>query len=107
MLEADLLSRPALDLLDDTTFLGLLSTARAGGIRFLLAGIPCETYSVARWRRAIDSTAYPLRSRYPPSSVLGLPGLGEADRDKVSRANLLAERACLLCQEVHDAGGYT
>ena len=102
VLEVDLLSQPAYDLLDDATYHSLLASARAGRIRFLLAGIPCETYSVARWRRSHGSTARPLRVR---GESAPRPDLTWQESLAVAKADLLAERTCRLCQEVQAAGG--
>ena len=104
VLEIDLESCPRYDLLDDSTYHSLLATARRGAFRWVVAGIPCETYSVARWRRDADSTARPLRGR-SEEDILGLGGLSEAEQADLDRANLLASRACWLCREVQLAGG--
>ena len=102
VLEVDLLSHPAYNLLDEATYHSLLAAARAGRISFLMAGIPCETFSVARWRQSPGSTAWPLRDR---ESARPLDGLTWQERLAVARADTLAERTCHLCQAVHDAGG--
>jgi hypothetical protein len=102
VLEVDLLSHPAYDLLDMATYHSLLAAARSGRIRFLMAGIPCETFSIARWRRSLDSTARPLRDR---EDARPLAGLTWHERLAVARADTLAERTCHLCQAVHEAGG--
>ena len=43
-------SEPGDDLLDDSVFLGVLSNAHAGRWQALVAGVPCSTFSKARWR---------------------------------------------------------
>ena len=98
VLEIDLEGDPAYDLLDDVVYHALLAAARRGEYQWIVAGIPCNTYSVSLWREDAWSEARPLRGR--GTDAEGLPNLGADERRKVAEANLLAHRACWLCREV-------
>ena len=103
VLEIDLEGDPAYDLLDDVVYHALLAAARRGEYQWIVAGIPCNTYSVSLWREDAWSEARPLRGR--GADAEGLPDLGADERRKVAEANLLAHRACWLCREVQRSGG--
>jgi hypothetical protein len=88
------------NLLDDSTFSSLLHLAESGAFSFVLAGVPCNTWSVARLRP--DSRACQLRDRRHPR---GKPSLGARDQRCVADANVLMERTLAIALAVHRAGG--
>ena len=88
------------DLLDDLVFFDLLSKATAGFYKAAVEGVPCSTFSVARFRG--DG----------PPAVRRLPGEGRGLRKpppqhehEAERANELAWRACAIAAAVQQAGG--
>ena len=94
------MAAPEDDLLNDSTFVHLLSIAIAGHYDAVVAGIPCSTFSVARLRRG------------GPPAVRLLPGEGRGLRvpppgheHEAARANELAWRACEIAEAVQAAGG--
>ena len=90
------------DLLDDVTYESYLGRAERGEYAFVLAGVPCDTWSVARLRSCNGTPARPLRDRRQPYGFSRLPA---ADRRRVNEANELARRALTICLAVHRTGG--
>ena len=93
-------SEPGDDLLDDSVFLGVLSNAHAGRWQALVAGVPCSTFSKARWR-----PGGPPVVRRRPHEVRGLAQPPAGHEMEAARANELAGRACMVAAAVQGAGG--
>ena len=93
-------AEPADDLLDDEVFLGILSRAYAKRWQALVAGIPCSTFSVVRWRPGGPPV---VRRRNGQERGLREPPVGH--EHEAARANELAWRACAIAQAVHESGG--
>ena len=93
-------SAPSDDLLDDDVFVNILSRALAGRWRALVAGIPCSTFSIARWR-----PGGPPVVRRRPAEIRGLVQPPVGHESEAQRANELAWRACAIADAVHRIGG--
>ena len=88
------------NLLRDEVFDQLLAYCRQGKYAAVVAGIPCHTFCVARYKE--DNGAKALRDKRHP---FGLPHLSERDRAVVAEANELTRRALVLCAAVWERGG--
>eukprot|EP00971_Amphidinium_carterae_P003939 78348-Amphidinium_carterae.1 len=97
LLEIDLARGDHHDVLRNTVLRdALLADAKNGKIRAILAGPNCRTWSRLRFRMP---GATPLRARNSAHDWSGLPGLGQADFDKVQTDNLLFEFFFALADE--------
>ena len=83
-------------------YYALLSAARRGEYRYVVAGVPCETFSVARWRCSSGSVR-PLRSKHGAEE--GLHGLLADEHQQVLDANEVSRRTCWIAREIQAAGG--
>ena len=92
---------PRHDLTSDSVFRQLLRRAEAGEWRLLVAGPPCSTFSVARFRQGSGS-ARPLRRRSAGGTIADLTF---EERCKVDEADLLLERTLGIAAAVIRAGG--
>ena len=88
------------NLLDDEVFERVLEECHNGQYHVVLAGIPCDSYSILRFRSVDgkDNGARPLRDRLHP---LGLNNLEEHQRAALHDGNMLTARGLELCAAVH------
>jgi hypothetical protein len=104
--EVDKLLGAGNDLLDDKVHASLLRRAEAGEFRALVAGVPCQSFSLLglRARRRVRGThvGVRLRTRQAP---LGRAGLSRKQREYLQRHNALVERAVDIARAVWGAGG--
>ena len=94
--------RRCYNLLRDEVFEELLAEARSGMFRVCVAGFPCNTYSVARFRDTMDGRTPPLRDR---DHKFGLPNLTAWAKGHLAKGNQLTRRSLLLCAAVWAGGG--
>ena len=87
------------NLLRDEVFRDLLAECEQGLYRIIIAGIPCNTYCVARFN---GKGARALRDRDHP---WGLPGLTPEETEQLNIGNELTRRSLLLCAAVWKSGG--
>ena len=87
------------NLLRDEVFRDLLAECESGSYGAIIAGIPCNTYCVARFN---GKGARALRDRDHP---WGLPGLTPMEMEQLDVGNELTRRSLLLCAAVWRAGG--
>ena len=88
------------NLLRGEVFDELLAYCHQGQYAAVVAGIPCHTFCVARFRE--DNGAKALRDKQHP---FGLPHLSDSARTVVAEANELTRRALVLCAAVWERGG--
>ena len=89
------------DLAHDSVFAALLERATAGEWRLLVAGPPCSTFSVARFRSE-SGDARPLRRR---SCGGRIDDMTFNERCRADEADLLVRRTLQLARAVVAAGG--
>ena len=90
------------DLLNDDVYSRILADAVDGTYQATVIGIPCSTYSVARFRSMHDGPPV-VRRRGGEERGLHEPPPGH--EHEAARANLLVQRAVAIAQAVHDSGG--
>ena len=88
------------NLLDDARYAELLASAKSATWDVVVAGIPCSTFSVARFHRP----GPPLVRRLPTEGRgLLVPPLHH--EHEAEEANMLAARAAAICAAVQASGG--
>ena len=90
------------DVLDDAVFGDLLERAEAGYYQLVIAGIPCNTFSVARLK---GGTGPPAVRRRTTGEARGLRDPPTGHEHEADLANCLVARACRLCEAAWAAGG--
>lgn len=94
------------NLLNDVVFNRLVRWSRAGRFLTIIAGIPCNSYSKARFKGELhfqgDGGVPAIRDR---DHRLGLPGLPDGLRRSLALNNELTRRSLILCASVWAAGG--
>ena len=90
------------NLLNNRVFEKLKHRCQLGTFAAVVAGIPCNTYCVARFKK--DGEARPLRDR---AHKLGMPreSLSKSELKQLAEGNALTHRAIELCAAVWEAGG--
>ena len=94
------------DLLRDDVFFALLGKAERGDYQAVVAGVPCTTFSVARFKPG----GAPVVRRHSGHQSRGLRNaalerLPVANRSEADQANELAWRAAAIAQAVQRSGG--
>lgn len=90
---------PCCNLMANGMFNFLLKEAKRGKYQCVIAGIPCNGYSVVRFE---EGGARPLRDR---GHLLGLPHLSESDRASLAMSNALTVRSLAICLAIWESGG--
>ena len=92
---------PCWNLMAADVYADLLHKCRSGKVVAVVAGIPCNSYCVARL--AMDGHARALRDRDHPT---GLPPgqLDDRDRGSLALNNALTVRSLTLCAAAYEAG---
>ena len=88
------------NLLRDEVYDDLLRQVEAGEVVAMLAGVPCHTFSVARFAAG---WARPVRGRRGQQH--GLPKLTTAERRQTEESNVLVRRTMQLCEALAARGG--
>ena len=106
VLSIDIVNDPIMgDLTRQDTLALWIKMFREGRVIGLIAGPPCETWTVARFMavEGMRNPPPPLRSL---SEIWGLPNLSKKHRQQVTIGNELLRATLILCVEAHTSGAF-
>ena len=89
------------DLLIDAVFEALLARAQAGEFAGIVAGVPCSTFSVARFKPGGAPVV-----RRKPGEERGLHHPPPGHDREAANANLLLQRTVEIIRAIHSCGGF-
>jgi len=106
VLSIDIVNDPIMgDLTRHDTLALWIGMFRDGHVLGLIAGPPCETWTVARFM-AVDGMSNPPPPLRSLSEIWGLKNLSKKHRQQVTIGNELLRATLVLCAEAHTSGAF-